>query len=142
MLYNTNYVKQKVIFYAVSIVSSLLQIIVYSSRFVAVSIQFLLYGWTALVGLDLLVAEVSRSHLDSPLSVRLLRTSDRSVAETSTRQHTPKIYSCPLCDSNPQSQKQSGRSPTLQTARPLVKGKVHPCTGNEALYRPFCPQGE
>ena len=24
----------------------------------------------------------------------------------------------------------------------LGKGKVHPCTGTEALYRPYGPQGE
>jgi hypothetical protein len=24
----------------------------------------------------------------------------------------------------------------------LKKGKVHPCTGTEALYRPYGPQGE
>jgi len=73
MLSNTKYVKQSVMAYADSVLNSLLLIIVYKPRLVAVSIQFSLHGWTSLVGLDLFVAEVSKSHLDSPLSVRLLR---------------------------------------------------------------------
>jgi hypothetical protein len=28
------------------------------------------------------------------------------------------------------------------TLSPLGKGKVHPCTGTEALYRPYSPYGE
>jgi hypothetical protein len=39
-------------------------------------------------GLGGLLVEVSRSHSVTPHSKRLLRTSDRSVADTSTRQHT------------------------------------------------------
>jgi len=27
-------------------------------------------------------------------------------------------------------------------SRGIGKGKVHPCTGTEALYRPYGPQGE
>jgi hypothetical protein len=48
-----------------------------------------LYGSTDLLSLDLLLnLEVSRSHSDTPYSVGLHRTSDRSVPETSIRQHT------------------------------------------------------
>ena len=49
---------------------------------------FLFYGLTALVGLNLLIVEVSRSHFDAPHLVGLLWTRDRPVAETSTWQHT------------------------------------------------------
>ena len=41
-----------------------------------------------LVGLDLLIVEVLRSHLHTPHSVGLLWTSDPPVTETSTSQHT------------------------------------------------------
>ena len=41
-----------------------------------------------LLGQDLLIVEVSRSHSDTPQSVGLLWTSDQSDAETSTWQHT------------------------------------------------------
>jgi len=40
------------------------------------------------VGLGQLVVEVSKSHSDTPHSVGLLWTSDRSVAQTSNSQHT------------------------------------------------------
>ena len=53
-------------------------IVIYTSLF------FLFYSSTALVGLDLLIAEVSRSHSDSPHSIGILWTNDRSVADTST----------------------------------------------------------
>jgi hypothetical protein len=43
------------------------------------------YGSTALVGQNLLLFEVSRSHLDTPHSAALPWKSDRSVAETYTR---------------------------------------------------------
>jgi hypothetical protein len=43
-----------------------------------------LRGSTALLGQCLLIVKVSRSHSDIPHSVRLLCTSDRPVAETST----------------------------------------------------------
>jgi len=42
------------------------------------------HGWTALVGLGLLIVEVSRSHSDTPHLVGLLWTSDQLVAQTST----------------------------------------------------------
>ena len=41
-----------------------------------------------LVGQDLLIVEATRSHLDTPHSVGLLGMSNRSVAGTSTLQHT------------------------------------------------------
>jgi hypothetical protein len=59
----------------------------------------------------------SRSHSDTPHSVRLLSTSDQLDAETSTWQHTTHIRqkeretSMPRRDSNPQSQQASGRRP-------------------------------
>jgi len=54
------------------------------------------------------------THNDAPLSVGLLWTSDKSVAETSTWQHTTLTTDkrpCPRWDSNPQSQQASGRRP-------------------------------
>ena len=54
--------------------------------------------------------EASRSHSDTPYSVRVLWTSDRPVAQTlypTTRQHTTLTrdrHLCPRRDSNPQSQ--------------------------------------
>ena len=42
------------------------------------------HGSTALVGLGLLIVEVSRSHSDTPHKVVLLWTRYRPVAETST----------------------------------------------------------
>ena len=30
----------------------------------------------------------------------------------------------------------------LLSSDTFMKGKVHPCTGTEALYRPYGPQGE
>ena len=47
---------------------------------------FFFHDSTALVDLDLLIVEVSRSHSDPTHSVRLLWTNDRSVAETSAWQ--------------------------------------------------------
>ena len=46
------------------------------------------HGSTVLVGLDLLIVEVSRLHSDTLHSLGLLWTSDRPVAETSTWQNT------------------------------------------------------
>jgi hypothetical protein len=43
---------------------------------------------TVLVGLNLLIVEVSRSHSNTPHSVVLLRTSDQLVADTPTWQQT------------------------------------------------------
>jgi len=68
-----------------------------------------------LLGQGILNIEAPRSHSDTPHSVGLLWTSDQSVAETSTWQHTtltPDKYSRPRWDSNPQSQQASGRTPT------------------------------
>jgi hypothetical protein len=45
---------------------------------------FFPHGSTALVGLGLLISEVSRSHSDALQSVGLLWTSDQPDAETST----------------------------------------------------------
>ena len=56
----------------------------------------------------LLILEVSRSHSDKPHSVGLRYTSDGTVTETSTWQHTTLTtdrHSCQRRDSNPQSQK-------------------------------------
>ena len=54
-----------------------------------VSKTFLSHGSTALVGLGLLIIEVSRSYSDTSHSVGLLWKSDRPGEETSTWQHTP-----------------------------------------------------
>ena len=65
--------------------------------------------------------EASRSHLDTPHSVRLLWRRDRSVAETSAYQRitfTRDRHPCPWRDSNPQSQQASDRRPTPYSARP------------------------
>ena len=62
------------------------------------------------------------THNDAPQSVGLRWTNDQSVAETSTCQHTTLTtdkHPCPQWDSNPQSQQDSGRRPTPQTALPL-----------------------
>ena len=59
---------------------------------------------------------------DAPQSVGLLWTSDQSVAETSTWQYTTLTtdkHPRPRWDSNPQSQRASGRRLTAQTARSL-----------------------
>jgi len=51
---------------------------------------------------------------DAPHSAGLLWTSDQSVAETSTWQHTSLTthnHPCPLWDSNPKSQQARGRRP-------------------------------
>jgi len=45
-------------------------------------------AWQTYVSLGLLIVKVSKSHSDTPNSVRLSYMSDRSVAETSTWQHT------------------------------------------------------
>ena len=42
------------------------------------------HGSTKLVGLGLLIVDVSRSHSGTLHSLEIIRTSDRSVAETST----------------------------------------------------------
>ena len=67
-----------------------------------------------LVGQDLLMIETSRSHSDTPHSIRLLWTSDQPDAVTSTQQRAslttdrlPRIRR----DSNPQSQEASDRRP-------------------------------
>jgi len=52
--------------------------------FVAYVSVFFVHGSTALVGLDLLIVEVPRSHSDTPHSVGLPSTSDQSDADTST----------------------------------------------------------
>jgi len=51
-------------------------------------ILIFLYDSIVLVGLGLLIVEVSRSHSDTPQSVGPLWTSDQPIAETTTWQHT------------------------------------------------------
>ena len=66
-----------------------------------------------LVGHGLLI-KGSRSYSDTPHSVGLLWTSDQTVAETSTWQHTTLTtdrYPCPRRNWNQQSQQVRGRSP-------------------------------
>jgi hypothetical protein len=75
------------------------------------------------LSLGLLILEVSVSHTDTLLSVRILSKSDRTLAEAGTRQ--PIQYSQethifgPWRDSNLQSQKAIGHRPTPYTTRPL-----------------------
>jgi len=66
------------------------------------------------VGQGLLFIKDSRSHSDTPQSVGLLWTSEHFDAETSTWKHnTHKRQTSMLqLDSNPQSQQESGRTPT------------------------------
>ena len=82
-----------------------------------------LYFHSPVAGFSLLVFEdLLITHNDAPQSVGLLWTSDQSVAETSTLQHTTLTtdkHPCPRWDSNPQFQHGSGRRRTPQTARPL-----------------------
>jgi hypothetical protein len=57
------------------------------------------------------------THNDAPQSVELLWTSDQTVTETCTWQHTPLTtdkHPCPRWDSNPKSQQASGRRPALR----------------------------
>jgi len=81
---------------------------------------------TALVGQGVL-CEVPRSHSDTPHSVGLLWASDEPIAETYTWQHTTltrERHQCPRRDSNLQSQKANGRSPSPQSARPMESAVV------------------
>ena len=73
-----------------------------------------LHGSRAPAGQDF-ISPASRSHSDTPHWVRLLWTSDRPVAEISTRQHTTLTtdrHPCPQHESNPQSQQANGRTST------------------------------
>jgi len=75
--------------------------------------NIIFHGWTAPVNLGPLIIEIWRSHLDTPHSVTLLRTSDRPIAGTSTIQHTThKRQTCSRRDSDQQSQQASGCRPT------------------------------
>jgi len=65
-----------------------------------------------LVGLSLLIVEISQSNSDTPHTVRLLWTSDQSDAEISTYTQYLKRYPFPRWDSNPQSLPASGLRPT------------------------------
>ena len=70
------------------------------------SFFFLLWHNSPPVGQELLIVEDSWSHSDTPPSVGLLWTSDRPIAEASTRQHTTLTgdwHPCSRRDSNPQS---------------------------------------
>jgi hypothetical protein len=69
-----------------------------------------------LVGLGLLIIEGSRSHSDTPHSVRLHWTSDQPSLPDNTQhsQETPMS----LARFEPQSQQANGRRPTPKTARP------------------------
>jgi hypothetical protein len=82
-------------------------------------LTFSFHGSIAPVGLDFFIVEVSRSHSDTPQSVRPLWTRNRSVAQTtSTRQRTTLTadrHPCLLRDLNPQSQK---RAVTYSRLRP------------------------
>jgi hypothetical protein len=71
-----------------------------------------------LVSQGLLIIVASRSHSDTPHSLRLLWTSDQLDTVTSTWKHTTVIRNRHFCtgrDSNPQSQQARGRSPTPKT---------------------------
>jgi hypothetical protein len=75
-----------------------------------------------LVGQGLFGIEPSRSHLDTPNSLRFLWTSDQPDAETSTWQHTTLTRDRQLwhrLDLNPKSQPASGCRPTPYNARLL-----------------------
>ena len=75
------------------------------------------HGATAPVGQGLLIQEVSKSHSDTQHSVGLLWTSDQSVAETSTCQHTTLTtnkHQYPRRHSNLYSQQANGSRPTLR----------------------------
>jgi hypothetical protein len=64
-----------------------------------------------LLGQGLFTLEASRSHSDTPHSLRLLSTNDPPDAEISTWQHTAlkrDRHPCPLWYSNPKSQQASG----------------------------------
>ena len=77
---------------------------------------------------DLLSFEASRSHSDTPQSVRLLRTIDQPDAQTSTWQHTiltTDRHPCHRRESNPQSQQASCCRITPQTAWPHTHNTSH-----------------
>jgi hypothetical protein len=101
---------------------------VYSSAYfkleICYQINYILifcHGSTVLVGLGLLIVEVSISHSDTSHSVGLLSTSDQPISETTTWQHTTNStdrHPCTRRDLNSQFQRADGARPTLQTARP------------------------
>jgi len=67
------------------------------------------------VGLGLHFVEIPRSHSDTTHSVGFPWTSDRSVAQGSTWQHTTLTtdrHTCPRRDSKPQYRQASSRRPT------------------------------
>jgi len=80
---------------------------------IELDVRHRLSTWTiAPVGQNL-ICKASSSHSDTPHSAGLLWTSDRPVAETSTRQHTTLTtdrHPCPWPESNPQSQQPNGRT--------------------------------
>ena len=86
-----------------------------------INYSFSFHGWTTLVGQGLLTVKVSRSHSDTPYSVRLLRTSDRLIAETATWQPTTfsmDRYPWHRRDWKTQCQQARGHSPAPYSTRP------------------------
>ena len=73
---------------------STLELILWQTSY-TVQLYIFFRGSTALAGLGVLIAQVSGSYSDSPHSVRLFWTSDRSVPETTTWQHTALTTSMP-----------------------------------------------
>ena len=71
--------------------------------------RFFVHGLTALVDLDLLIVEVSRSHSDTPHSAVLLRKSGQPYLTTYNKYKRQTFM--PPADSNPQSQQANGRRP-------------------------------
>jgi hypothetical protein len=79
---------------------------------------------------DLLIIKASRSHSDTPRSVRLLWTGDQPVAETSTWQHTTFTWDRHLCPGGIRTHNPSKRAAV--NPRPRVHGDwnrdYHSCT--------------
>jgi hypothetical protein len=86
------------------------------------------YGSTGKLSLGLLILDVSVSHTDTLLSVRLLSKSGRLLAEKGTRQRIQYSQEThifgPWRDSNLQSHYSVGHRPTPYTTRPL-KSAIH-----------------
>jgi len=89
---------------------------IYNHMFVFLALQpFCRIFQSPIAGFSLLIRGFLITHNDAQQSVGLLWTSDQSVAETSTWQHTTLTtdkHPCLPWDSNKQSQQASGRRPT------------------------------